>query len=602
MKKITGVIGCILYSNNLLWKSCKGSYTSIVLYKVILGILPIVLIWTTQELVNNIVTLVKGKGAFSFVLILFLAQVGIMFITYWLQQLYQLESKKIELFFGETISEVIFEKLQRISYINFESSEFQNKLHRIETAKTQIIKMTNDSLEFIKSFISWVGILVFLISISWWFVPILIVGSIPLIVIDLKFGNRRYQLMAYLTPYGRKESYIHELLSRRESLKEIRLYGAEKLMVKKWKQYFWKNGKENLKLLKSQIKWLMLTQSFFIFTYGISGILVIYLIHIRVILIGSLVAVLQAIQNMQGGLYSISHSISGLYESSFQINELRSFLDMHEDNRYINRRSISDFNSLEVKGLTFTYPDATSPSIKRINLNINSGDKIVIVGTNGSGKSTLIKCLSGLYETKHSLTVNGFPIEEINIKSYQKNISVLFQDFIKYEFTAEENISLGKENQSYNQKNIREAALKVGIHSALMELPNQYDTQLGKLFGQGFDLSGGQWQRIALARSIFRNSNLIILDEPTASLDPKSEVEIIEELFRTFEDKSIVLITHRLGVAQLADKILVMKEGEIIEQGTHNELLNLGGEYKRLFDSHEKLSQMKLKLEGELIG
>lgn len=242
-----------------------------------------------------------------------------------------------------------------------------------------------------------------------------------------------------------------------------------------------------------------------------------------------------------------------------------------------------------MQNLTFTYPNQTEPSLKNIHLSIEKGQKIVIIGENGSGKTSLIKCILGLYETEeNTICINQIPLHNYDIASYHQRIAALFQDFIEYEFSAQDNIGFGNLHNP-NLSEMIAAAKKTKIHEHISKLPEQYESLLGRHFEGGHELSGGQWQKLALSRALFKDSDMIILDEPTSSMDPESELDIIHELFQGNDDKAVLSITHRLGVAVQADYILVMKEGQIVEEGTHQELLRQQGEYHRLYRAQTKI-------------
>jgi len=299
--------------------------------------------------------------------------------------------------------------------------------------------------------------------------------------------------------------------------------------------------------------------------------------------------VLQSIQNLQDSFAILTNSLSSFYESCLYIDDLRQFFRSkeREDNR--KQLHIKRIEEIEVCNLTFRYMDQLKPAIQNVRFKILPGQKIAIVGENGSGKTTLIKCLTGLYETEPGMIrINGQPIQQIHLESYQERIAVLFQDFIRYHFSAKENIGFGNLPLLDDLEKIREAAKQSGVDEYLCSLPEKYDSILGRYFDGGQELSGGQWQKIALARALFRESDLIVLDEPTSALDPRSEVEIIELLFDITQDKAVLFITHRLGAACMADYILVMQDGMIVEQGSHEELLRLGGVYSKLYRSQSK--------------
>lgn len=588
LTKVKLVFVSYLYSTRLSWEFNKSSLCIMTFYNIMLGILPATLLWTSQHLINAVTLLIQHKNGFLTVTGLFLLQITITFGSFVCRQFLQIENKKIENSYGLGIHKKIFEKISHLPYKLFESPDFQNKYQRIKLNQNNIMKMSNDGFKFLSGLISLFTVLGFLLSVSLWFIPLLIFGVLPLFIIQLKFGNKKFQVLKSLTPYGRKANYLAYLLDHREPLKEVKLFRLEKHLVHQWTDYFKLNAFENLKLLKKQSLWLLIAEIFLMITYVASGFIAILLISAGKILIGSFVAVLQAIQRIQGTLNNISSLLSSFYESSLIISEFRSFLELNEIENRNKTKKIDRVNTIQLKELTFYYPNHSEPTLKNITFEIRSGKKIAIVGANGSGKTTLIKCLTGLYETKDSITVNNIPIEELNLNSYFDRVATLFQDYNQYELTAQENIGFGKISSLENVEEIRKAAMKTGMDSYFMGSSEQYRTQLGRMFQGGTGLSGGQWQKVALSRSLFRKGDVIFLDEPTSALDPKSEVEILEHLFKTTDKQALVFITHRLGAACLADEILVMKDGRIIEKGSHQNLLSLGGEYSRMYRSQSK--------------
>ncbi|MEH7538111.1 ATP-binding cassette domain-containing protein, partial [Bacillus toyonensis] len=288
-------------------------------------------------------------------------------------------------------------------------------------------------------------------------------------------------------------------------------------------------------------------------------------------------------------LSSLIRSISNIYENLLYVKEFSSFISLPEIDDVEDKEEIHGIQEISVQKLNFTYPNQDIQILEGINLTITPGKKIAIIGENGSGKTTLIKCLTGLYETDSSMIhVNGMPLNKIDLNKYFKKISVLFQDFNRFEFTVRENIGFGNLEELANTEKLKEVIKRVGLENHIKSLPNQHDSRLGRFFDGGNELSGGQWQKIAIARCLFRECDLIVLDEPTSALDPKSEVEIMEEFFQYSSDKAVIFITHRLGAAWLADEIIVMERGRIAERGTHQELLHLDGIYKELFVSQSK--------------
>lgn len=544
-------------------------------------------VWISQQLINAVVLLVTKQQGLQKVTIYFSLQIGTLLLTYVIHHLSQINERVMENILSYKIRKITLRKIDRLPFLNFENPEFLNKFGMISGIEQRISTIVIEFTDVVKNFITIISVLGFLININWLFVFILSIGIVPMYFIELNFGSKRYELMRYLTPFGRREFYLRELFLNRDNLKEIRLYNLGEHLIKEWGKYFKKNTQATLKILIKQNIWTFVAETVLILTYSASGAFTIFLIWKRKVLVGSFIAVLQAIQNVQEALEGTVRTISKFYENSLYIQEYINFNNMKELPMIHGFARISHIKSIKLNGLQFCYPNQIKPVLKDIELHIEKGKKIAIVGDNGSGKTTLIKCITGLYPTdENMIQVNGIPLGQLNLEDYQNRISVLFQNYNKYQFTAKENIGFGRVTEMEDQKQIKKAAIKTGIDNFICHLPEKYNSLLGRLFEGGNDLSGGQWQKIALSRTIFRNSDLIILDEPTAALDPQAEIDIINNLLSV--ENTVMFITHRLGAACLADEIIVMKEGSIIERGSHEQLMMNKGEYCKLFESQTK--------------
>lgn len=585
-----GLFKGIGFSYKLVWVNNKSYLFFMAFIKVITGLIPVTLIYLTQKLINEVVGLFSKESSYSRVIFLFSLQIGIILFSYFLQYLSIINEKKVTIVIGKIINISIFEKINQISFINFEKPATYNKIQRLSSNQSSVLNVVEESSSFIRDLITVSSILFFLIAQHWAFILILFVGILPLFFIEMSYGNKRFELAKFLTPFGRLESYIAGLLNNRDSLKEIKLFGTGKYLISKWDENYQLFAKNELSLLKKQGIFTFIAQFLLITTYALSGLLVLLLISSGKLLVGSFVSVLQAVQNIQESLSNISRNIAKIYESSLFIEEYREFMEIEEVNEGHHGSVINQIEAIQIRDLAFTYPDELKPAIQNISIDIPLGKKIAIIGENGSGKTTLTKCISGLYEVSTGMiSINGMDMNHINKNSFHKKISVLFQDYEKYNFTVKENIGFGNINNIENAEEIQLAAIRTGIHSKVEKFPKQYETILGRLFDGGLELSGGQWQKLALSRSLFRETDLIILDEPTSSLDPISEIEILQQLFKQTPDKSMIFITHRLGTAYLADEILVMKNGEIIERGSHSDLLSYRGQYYEMYTSQSQL-------------
>lgn len=578
-----------LYSASVFWRSCKSHLIFLVFIRVIEGFIPVINIFLFERLINEAARFINHSGNLEQVFVYLACQLVTFLLQYILEHLSIINDKYINQKIGLHIKEITFNKMEKLAYIHFENPEFQNKLQMISGIDQRIVNNVTSSSNLLKECITLISILVYLINIHWVLVVILFVGIIPLFIIEIKNGSSKYELMRNLTPVNREMFYISNLLYRRESVKELRLFQITSFLIKKWRQKYEENNLEEINLLKKQTVWLFASEIILVLVYALTSAFLLYLMKLGRVLVGSLVAVLQAIQNIQASLNSLIRSISNIYENLLYVKEFSSFISLPEIDEVEGKEEIHSIQEISVQQLNFTYPNQGRKTLKDVNLKITPGKKIAIIGENGSGKTTLIKCLTGLYDTDSSMIhVNGMPLNKIDLNKYFKKISVLFQDFNRFEFTVRENIGFGNLEDLADTEKLKEVIKRVGLENHIKSLPNQYDSRLGRFFDGGNELSGGQWQKIAIARCLFRECDLIVLDEPTSALDPKSEVEIMEEFFRYSSDKAVIFITHRLGAAWLADEIIVMERGRIAERGTHQELLHLDGIYKELFVSQSK--------------
>ncbi|UOB80824.1 ABC transporter ATP-binding protein/permease [Bacillus sp. ZJS3] len=578
-----------LYSASVFWRACKSHFLFLVFIRIIEGFIPVINIFLFERLINEAARFINHSGNLEEVFVYLACQLVTFLLQYILEHLSIINDKYINQKIGLHMKEITFNKMEKLAYIHFENPEFQNKLQMISSIDQRIVNNVTSSSNLLKECITLISILVYLINIHWVLVVILFVGIIPLFIIEIKNGTSKYELMRNLTPVNREMFYITNLLYRRESVKELRLFQITSFLIKKWRQKYQENNLEEINLLKKQTVWLFVTEIILVLVYALTSAFLLYLMKLGRVLVGSLVAVLQAIQNIQASLNSLIRSISNIYENLLYVKEFSSFISLPEIDEVKDKEEIHSIQEISIQQLNFTYPNQNIQTLKGINFTITPGKKIAIIGENGSGKTTLIKCLTGLYETDSSMIhVNGMSLNKIDLNKYFKKMSVLFQDFNRFEFTVRENIGFGNLEDLADTEKLKEVIKRVGLENYIKSLPNQYDSRLGRFFDGGNELSGGQWQKIAIARCLFRECDLIVLDEPTSALDPKSEVEIMEEFFRYSSDKAAIFITHRLGAAWLADEIIVMERGRIAERGTHQELLHLDGIYKELFVSQSK--------------
>lgn len=425
----------------------------------------------------------------------------------------------------------------------------------------------------------------FVILITWH--PFLVFGFIILSVVASKYftsiSKNEYNVLMNRTNYERKSWYIAHLLIKDEYIKEVKLFDLSNYLLENFKKLRGRFYNENLTILKKQITF---SQCYQLFNYLVTFCIVclaIYESSIGLVLVGTTMTYINTTSKIETAIKSLVSSLFSIYKDSLYIENIKMFFDyesMCENGDII----IDKIDTIEFKNVSFIYPNRSEYALKNISFKIKKGDILAIVGENGSGKTTLIKLLNGLYDNYvGNILINDTEMRKINKESLRKCLATLFQDYNKYQFTIMENVGFGAIENLNNKEMIKNSSKKGGAIDFINRLPNQYEQQVGYWFEGGTQLSGGQWQKLGLSRLFMKDSDCFILDEPTASLDPFSELEIFKQLYKNSKDKINIIITHRFINVNFTNKIIVIKNGTIVEQGTHEELINKKGFYSDMY-------------------
>jgi len=568
----------------LLWSIKKLSLIFIVISYIIRGLLPAMSIISTQILLNAIQTSVNKK--FSYVLHPLIIYLSIIFLGYIISQLNTYLQSIFRIDLNYKINVMILEKAKNLSLKDFENSEVYDKLRRAQNeAAEKPYTVLSIMLELISQIIGFLSTLAILLYWKPWTILLLVVIPITSTIYMTKIGYLQYKIEYERSQERRKAWYLSYLMTNDIAFKEIKIYKLGNYFIKGYKKLNKKFIKQDKKIIKKR--------TFVSFGFQIldqvTGGFILYLIvqsaYMGEILLGDTLAYIRSLSNIKGNMEGLLTSISSIYQNNLYLKQLFDFLEMPVRLEKSIGTSIEEIKTIEFIDVSFKYPNRQEYALKNISFKIRKGETISLVGENGSGKSTLVKLLSGLYDDyEGEILINGVSMNQINKESFREKMGIIFQDFTKYELTCRENIGLGNINLMDNDVKLQAAINKAYANETVDALPKGIDTQLGVWFSGGVQLSGGQWQKIALSRAFLRDADCYILDEPSASLDPVSEYEIFQRVSELTKGKISIFISHRLyNLRKISSRILVLKDGQLTEQGTHEELMDLNGHYGYLY-------------------
>jgi ATP-binding cassette, subfamily B, bacterial len=487
------------------------------------------------------------------------------------------------------VADLIHEKSVAVDLAFYDNPAFHDTLHRAQQeAPFRPTSIVGSLTQLCQGGLSFIAVAGLLICLHWAIALVLFVALAPGIFVRFKYTDKIYAWQQKRTKIERKAHYFHWMLTDGAHAREIRLFGLGPLFIGWFRNLSTQLRKEKLALSSRRALFELITQ-----TCGIAALFGTFaFIASRTLAgamtLGDMVMYYQAFQRAQGCLQEILASLAGLYEDNLFLSNFYAFLDLKPE---ITSPPVPvKFPEPIGQGITlshvsFHYPGSAKPVLKDIDLHISPGQVVALVGENGSGKTTLAKLLCRFYDPAGgAITIDGVDLRQFDVHDLHKHLTVIFQDYMHYHLTARENIWLGNIERDPADAGIIAAAEQTGAAQALSRLAVGFDTPLGRLFEDGEELSIGEWQKVALARAFFSDARVIILDEPTSSMDAKAEHEVFNAFRNLLDGRTAVLISHRFSTVRMADCIYVLDQGSILEHGTHDELVLRGGMYARLFD------------------
>lgn len=586
-----GKIALFRKALNLVWDSAPGWATVNIMISVLQSFLPLVLVWLIKLLIDEITHSVS-TGSAANIIPMIIAVVVVYFLDEVSTDSGNFVRTKQSVKLEGYMYGLLHSKAVRLDLINFEHPGYYDCLSRATSeAPWRPNSILNNIVSMFRGLLSLILMAGLLITLHWGVALLLLVVNIPGIWLRLHYADILYHFQREQTPEARKSAYFSWLLTGDRPSREIRLFGLGNYFISLFKKSFNRQKEEELNILRKRTLIELVSDLF-----KASAILVLLIIIARQTITGKLTLGQMAMFLLafrQGMTYikDLFSSLAGLYEDGLFIGDTFEFLDLKEN--VIAQPPVkipADLKSeISVEKLSFTYPGNQHPTVDNISFTIKKGEIVALVGPNGAGKSTLVRLLARLYDPDSgTVKWDGNDIRTMDPDEYRKFFSVVFQDFMLYNLPAGENIRMGNIETKDSVNKIKKAASSAGVDDLLNNLPRGYDTVIGTLFDDSRELSWGEWQKIALARALFREAPVLILDEPSSSLDADTEYEIFSKFREIVNGRTSILITHRFTNVTLADRIIVLENGAIAETGTHDELMIKRGRYYDMFTKQTK--------------
>lgn len=575
----------LLQTLRLVWAASPRHSFLYALTSLLSSGLPAANLYIGKLLLDEVARAVQGGATYSALLALLGVQVALGVLGTLLSTVQNASQQLLGDSLQHSVTRRILDKASGLSVESFENAETYDKLQQAyREVGTRPLGVATQLVSLAGAAVTLISVGALMARLGFWVLPLVLLASLPGVWVSNKFGVENYRMLRWQTHDARVQNYLGSLLTSDQLVKEVRLFGFEPYLLRRWRDYYLGFRRQLEDIIRRRSAWGFAASLASALLIGLASALILRRAANGQITVGDFSVFVLGIAQVQGTVAGLLNGVSGIYQNLLYMRNLFDFLELPDRDLGAGEEWRGPIETIEFREVGFRYPLTDRDVLRGVNFTVRRGEALAIVGENGAGKTTLVKLLTRLFEpTSGQILLNGQDATRFSPRSVQREMSIIFQDFGQYQMSARENVALSEVNRLEDAPGVQGAVDRAG--AAFVEtLPEGLETPLGRLFQGGRQLSGGQWQRLALARLYFREASVLVFDEPTAALDARAEFETMEALRAQARDRITLLISHRFSTVRLADQIIVLEGGKIVESGSHAALLAQGGRYAALYE------------------